>query len=244
MTTLRLKHETILKFLGGATEFNGCKEIRSIFCREATPNKVTVEAQMPALSTPWSTYTTCIIVEKDGSTIHRASCSCPVGRMCKHIHKVLLRIANSQNNPLPGPSPQDLHREEERKRQLMQREEERKRKAAKMDHASVYIAIACKVEVDSGSDYNRSQYVKDNVDQEILGVFFSKRQANRCAKERAYQDEDMDSEEEEGDEDGDDSVDVDTFVNDPHDDWDDDMMYEKVWVERRTIEDASYDFHT
>ena len=126
----------------------------------------------------------------------------------------------------------------------MQREEERKRKAAKMDHASVYIAIACKVEVDSGSDYNRSQYVKDNVDQEILGVFFSKRQANRCAKERAYQDEDMDSEEEEGDEDGDDSVDVDTFVNDPHDDWDDDMMYEKVWVERRTIEDASYDFHT
>ena len=39
MTTLRLKHETILKFLGGATEFNGCKEIRSIFCREATATK-------------------------------------------------------------------------------------------------------------------------------------------------------------------------------------------------------------
>ena len=225
MTSLNLKPETVRIFLGGGSKFNGCKEIHSIFCHDAAPSKVKVEAQIPTISISQANYTICIMLENDGSVIHRASCTCPIGQKCKHISKVLHRIIDSQKNPLPGPSPE-----------VLQRETQRKRRADKMEQACVYIAIACKSEFDTGSDYGRSQYLKDNVDQEILGVFLSKRQANKCAKERANQDE-----EDTDDEDDDEEL----FESDEPDsgEYDDDMMFEKIWVERRVIEDASADFH-
>jgi hypothetical protein len=57
------------------------------------------------------------------------------------------------------------------------------RVAAAAEHASVYIAFACKADMDSGSDYRYSATCKENFEQETLGVFFSVNAANRCAKE-------------------------------------------------------------
>ena len=83
---------------------------------------------------------------------------------------MLRRIAAPE--PIRGPSQRVLQRAARRQQYLDQ-----------MERASVYIALACKSELDSGSDFRRSYYVKDNFDQKILGVFFSLAQANQCAKE-------------------------------------------------------------
>ena len=91
---------------------------------------------------------------------------------CKHVHKVLCRIAESSSRPIGGPDQSHLAHVEKRQRL-----------AEQMEHGSVYIAFACKSEMDSGSDFRRSFYVKESFDQEVLGVFFSKKQANQCAKE-------------------------------------------------------------
>jgi len=47
--------------------------------------------------------------------------------------------------------------------------------------ACVYIAHACKSELDSGSDF-QSYYFKENYDHETLGMFFTLARANQCAK--------------------------------------------------------------
>jgi len=115
-----------------------------------------------------------------------------------------------------------------------------------MEHASVYIALSCKSEIDSGSDYRRSYFIKENFDQQILGVFFSKSLANECAKnyvrddleyDLGEDDDDMDEEEEEEV----DSDDEECFNWDSSDfgEYDDNNAFDKVWVEQRAIEDAS-----
>jgi len=43
--------------------------------------------------------------------------------------------------------------------------------------------MACTSEHDGGSDSLRSMFVDDNVDQKILGIFFSKKNANHCCRE-------------------------------------------------------------
>jgi hypothetical protein len=226
MTTIDLKPETIQTYMNLEEErkFNGCKEIQSIFCREDTPSQLIVEAQIPSLSPPFTPYTICVIVEKDGSVIHRTSCNCPVGSKCKHINKVLQRIVDSTNNP------------------ILKQQPSRKRKAD--TSASVYIAFAYEYfeyadNLNNGSDL---YCIDESEGYEILGVFLSKRAANRCAKERAYPLDEPDE-----DEDDDDSLDIGLFEfcdDDPTEGFDrSDMTFEKVWVECRTIEDASPEFH-
>jgi len=95
-----------------------------------------------------------------------------------------------------------------------------------------------------------------NYDQQVLGVFFSKAQANRRAMAYVQDDlgddlnddeEDMDEDDEEEESDNEEAEDEedddnDTFVWDDEDDADG-YEYNKVWVERRAIEDASQQFH-
>ena len=45
----------------------------------------------------------------------------------------------------------------------------------------MYIAFTCKSEFESG-DYRYSYFHKDKFDEEMLGVFFSLEQANKCAR--------------------------------------------------------------
>jgi hypothetical protein len=225
MTSIPLKPETVHSYMnfGEERKFNGCKEIQSIFCREDNPSQLTVEGRIPSISTPFDPYYICVIVEKDGSAIHSTACNCPVGLKCKHINKVLQRIVDSTNNPL-------LERPS------------RKRKNEDTT-ASVYIAFAYQYfQYADSLNYDCEQYCIDESEgYEILGMFFSKRAANRCAKGRAYPLDELDEDDE------DDSLDVSLFEfcdDDPTEEYDRvDMTFEKVWVECRTIEDATPDFH-
>jgi uncharacterized Zn finger protein len=219
-----------------------------------------IKARIPSLTTGQGTYNVWVRIHRDGSTISRSGCPCPQGVFgkCKHVYKVLCRIAQA---PIPGPTRQD-YAEKARKQ----------RRAEQLEHASVYIAIACKSELDSGKVFRRSRRIKDNVDQEILGIFFSKKKANECARAHLGMDEDDedgeddeddndeeedycdcdddDDDDEEFNDDDDDDVsmvsdDEATFVYDGSDegDFDEEGMFEKVWVERRAIDDASRRFH-
>lgn len=135
--------------------------------------------------------------------------------------------------PTNGPTPQDLAKGARQQR-----------RAEQLQNASVYIAIACKSEQDDGRNYRHSRPTMENVDQEILGIFFSKKKANECARE--YLEMDDDDDDEEGAEDiSVDSDDESTFAYDgsEEDDYDEMQMFQKVWVERRAIEDASRQVH-
>jgi hypothetical protein len=107
----------------------------------------------------------------------------------------------------------------------------------------VYVVLTCKSEGDSGSDYRYSAQVKDNFDQEILGIYFTLTKANKCAKEHVA--ELNDDEEEEDDDDDDDNEDVNLYTWSGDEDEEKCMedSYSKVWVEKRPIEDASIAFH-
>lgn len=231
MTTIPLTTEIIRAHIGRQS-FSGCDDIAKILCRTtATPeNTASIEARIPASSTRQGSYSISIQVQSDGSRILSSTCTCPVGYKCKHIYKVLCRIASSRRDPLPGPSPQDLVREARRQQY-----------AEQLEHASVYIAIACKSELDSGSDFRRSYYIKDNVDQEILGVFFSKRLANQCARDYLGMDDEDEMDDDDDDDEDIESDDEASFTYDGSDegDHDEENMYQKVWVERRAIEDAT-----
>jgi hypothetical protein len=233
MTAIPLRTNTIGAYLG-THAFNGCGEISSIRCKPSTDHRdvtMVVEARIPASSTRQKSYDVCVLVHRDGSNIIFSSCSCPQGNTggkCKHVFKVLCRIAQG---PIAGPT-----------HQVLAREAHQHRCAEKLLHCSVYVAIACKSQLHSGSDYRRTYF--DNVDQEILGIFFSKKKANECAREHVKSD-DEDDEDEVGEDISVDSEDEETFVYDGSDegDYNDENMFEKVWVERRLIEDASHQFH-
>jgi hypothetical protein len=112
--------------------------------------------------------------------------------------------------------------------------------------ACVYLVFHCKADQDSGSDHWASSRCKENFDEEVLGVFFSLTNANKCAREHVKEirgDED-DEDDEDGDDDDDAEDDTVPFEwDDQEAEWNDESYYNKVWVERRSIEDASAKFH-
>lgn len=171
----------------------------------------------------------------------------------------------------------------------------------------MYIAFTSKSDLDGGSDdpCRSFMYYKENFDQQILGIFFSRVEANKCAKEylrndlgyKLYDNNDDDDDDiDNNNDDNDNNIDVDGVDDDDDDDGHDDDMDEdsetskndswdkdsdddndndnddnndnddgewfvwdgsdygefcndypnsfpKVWVERRTIQDASSNFH-
>jgi hypothetical protein len=113
----------------------------------------------------------------------------------------------------------------------------RRTESLKQQEISVFVVITCKSELDSGSDYMRSRDVKDNFDQEILGIYFTRTNANKFAKEHAMELQ-GDAEDEDDD---DDDEDTDLFSWIDEDGCED--SYSRVWVEERPIEDASIEFH-
>jgi len=237
-----LTASAIRSHMGGKSS-RSCEEISRIYLQYTNDEDrgvivVLVEARIPASTTNQRLYAITIRVHANGRRILDSKCTCPIGDCCKHIHKVLRRISRSPNQPIGGPSQHHLNRVARRERLVDQ-----------LERASVYIAFACKSELDSGSDYNRSAHIKENFNQEVLGVFFSSARANQCAKEYiegelGHEEEfDNDDDDEDSDDDDDDYGDGDngeTFS------WEDEDSgeheFDKVWVERRPIEDASRRF--
>lgn len=230
MTSIPLQPRTIRRYLGG-DRFNSCQNISNIHLQfDDNSFEATVEARIPASTTRQPHYTIKIQLRNDGSEILHSSCTCPIGARCKHIHKVLCRIADSPVDPIKG-----LDREIQAHRAKC------RRLADQMEHASVYIAFHCMSECDSGSDYRRSYWVKEKFDEEILGVFFSKALANQCAREYVRDElgvEMDDDDEDDEDDDADDEEDAGSYVYDGED-CPEGNSFDKVWVERRAIEDAS-----
>lgn len=230
MTMIALRKQTIDAYMG-SNNFRGCQDISSIHVEyeEDTSGRMVanVAARIPASTTNQRNYEISVHLHPQGTSIYRSFCTCPIMNKCKHIHKVLHRIRQSREIPIPAPS-----------RQHLERVARRQRLAEQMQHASVFVAFACKSELDSGSDYRRSMFVRDKYDQKVLGVFFSMAQANRRAKE--YVQDELGHELD--DEDDEDEWDF---------DWDDEELgpdedneHNKVWVEQFAIEDASRNFHT
>lgn len=191
MTTINLTSDIIRAYLGNKN-YRGCQDIEDIFCRDATNNgEIKVMAKIPASSTRQGSYSICVEVTRSGDEIKRTTCTCPILRKCKHIAKILHRIRESRHIPIPGPS-----------KKVLELEAKAQRYSDKLNHASVYVAIACKSELDSGSDFRRSMFVKDNVDQEILGLFFSLKAANQCARDHLAEIEDENGDDEDDEDDG------------------------------------------
>ena len=231
MSIVQLEEKTIIDYCGSPGRHNRCSEISEIHVEhDIGRERSTIKAWIPASTTRQGRYKIQACISNEGMIVS-TSCDCPVGSRCKHISKVLWRIRDSRNEPIPGPS-RRYKKEKSRLQEL----------ARKMEHASVYVALTCKSELDSGSDYRHSYFVKDNYDQEILGVFFSKKAAKECCKEYVGWEDD---EEEDNSENSGDSDDDSSFVYDSSDygDYDDDQAATKVWIERRAIEDASSLFH-
>jgi hypothetical protein len=103
---------------------------------------------LPSGTTNQRNYEISVRLHPQENSIYSSSCTCPILDICKHIHKVLYRIRQWREIPIPPPSAQHLE-------QVARRE----RLADQMEHASVYVDFACKSELDSGSDYYRSQFV-------------------------------------------------------------------------------------
>jgi len=231
MTTIRLRSRTIRNYMGDDI-FSGCKKISNIHVEnEVRTNRVKVEANIRGTST-YSNYSIHIwlSLRSENSIIVDSSCTCPVGDRCKHINKVLQRIHDSRRNPIPGPSRQ--HREMQVRRQNAENQVDR--------GACVYIAFSCKSEPETG-DWHRHMppQTKDKFDEKMLGVFFSQRKANRCARNYVRNDLGFDlSDDDDEDEDEDYNFEYDSSELEEFD-----QYYEKVWVECKAVEDASARFH-
>ena len=104
----------------------------------------------------------------------------------------------------------------------------------KVNRASVYVVCRCKADFDSGSDYRFSASCKDEFDTEVLGVYFDRRAANRRAREVVAEIEGG------GYESGED---VDAFSWDNEGGDCDENEFDRVYVARHAIEDASSEFH-
>jgi hypothetical protein len=103
-----LKPSTICQYLGKSS-YNPCQAVSRIHIdhNDDSP-QVDVVAYIPATSTEQGEYEIKISLRADGSSIQRSSCTCPVPSKCKHIFKVLCRIAFPDDCPT-GP---DAHKEE------------------------------------------------------------------------------------------------------------------------------------
>jgi hypothetical protein len=204
---------------------------------------VTVKAKFESQSTNQSTYFVKIIANTNNGSIKKYQCSCPVGGCCKHCCRTLIESIKRRIPENP---------------EFMRRDAKRRRTERLLDDGvSVYIAITSKSETDSGSDYRRSRDIKENFDQEILGIFFSRKKANDCAKQHVIDELDYDyddgkeDEEDDGENDDDENGDDDDEVSDDDGElftWDneeacEEYWFSKVWVEERPIQDASPFFH-
>lgn len=119
-----------------------------------------------------------------------------------------------------------------------------------MKHAKVWIAMTCQSEMDRGDTWGRYQgIVKEEFDHEILGVFFSRQEADNFAEKYVYEKtgfrEEYDDDEDYVDEEDSDSDDFSRsyeFSGEAMDLFDEDGTFMKVWVEAHPIEDASKHF--
>ena len=204
---------------------------------DAADDEVIVEAEFNAQSSNQGVYNVKLTALRQNGLLISSSCSCPIGESghCKHACR-LIELAITQHIPV---NPVYLQRSRKRRRQ----------QDLIAQGVSCYIALASKSELDSGSDWNYARSVKDNYDQKILGIFFSRRAANKRAKEMAaelgWEDDEDEDENEDGDEDEDgNGEDDELFIWSNEEDPDlDEQFFEKVWVEERPIEDASAQFH-
>jgi hypothetical protein len=117
-------------------------------------------------------------------------CSCPVRGCWKHCCKVLMESTKR----IIAPNPVYIKRNAKRHRI----------ENLKQQDICVHVVLTCKSESDSGS-----AYVKDNFDQEILGIYFTLTKSNKCAKEHVAELKCNDDDEEEKD---DDDEDVNLFL--------------------------------
>lgn len=187
--------------------------------------ELTIEAVFSAQSSNQGKYNVKIVANSVTGEILMTNCSCPVGGCCKHCCKVLVESTKR----IIAPNPVYIERDAKRRRT----------ENLKQQDICVYVVLTCKSESDSGSDYNYSAHVKDNFDQEILGIYFTLTKANKLAKEHVAELNCNDDDEEEED---DDDEDVNLFSWSGEEDCEEDS-YSKVWVEKRPIEDASIAFH-
>lgn len=202
----------------GDQNFNGCREISRIHVTETRNGMFNVEARIPGTRT-FSSYYEIQVTISSHNRIVNSSCSCPVNYRCKHINKVLLRIRNSRNSPIPSPS-----------RSIQNRQNQIARGAC------VYIAYAC-----CKSEPSDSSYPPTKVNEETLGVFFSQRRANLCARNYVINELELLEDDDFDDEDMDD----DCFEYDGEEYGETSCSYgyfDKVWVECKAIEDASRTF--
>jgi hypothetical protein len=147
------------------------------------------------------------------------TCSCSVGGCCEHCCRVLLESMRQMIVPNPVYIEQDA--------------KHRRTESVKQQAISVFVVITCKSELYSRSDYMRSVDVKDIFDQEILGIYFTRTNANKFAKGHAM--------ELRGDgEDDDEDKDLFSWIDK---DGCGEHSCRKVWVEERPLEDASKEFH-
>jgi hypothetical protein len=237
MTSIPLGRSAIRAYAGDASSHRGCRDISSIYLAGFSADRLTasVAARIPASSTTRQGhhYEIQVWVRADGSSVVGSSCTCPAGDRCKHVHKVLCRIAQPEP-PIGGPD-----------REARERLERRRRLAEQARHASVYIAFACKSDYDSGSDYRRSHWAKDSFDQEVLGVFFSRSLANQCAKDYVRNELGHALEDDDDDMDGSGSDGEADFEYDSSEFGlyrEGDNAADKVWVEEHAIEGASPQF--
>ena len=236
MTSIPLSIDTIQAYAGRASRHEPCEEISKIHLEYDIDSNVVIEARIPARAFTQSYF----VISPDGSSILESRCTCPAATMdakrCEHIHKVLCRIADSPSQPISGPGQAHLS--------LAAR---RNRLAQQMENASVYVAFTCKSEEDSFSDYRRSWLLKDNFDQEVIGVFFSKKRVIQCDRDYVQHElgHDIGEEDDDGSDDhmSDDNDDDDSFVFDGSMHDYEGQSFHKVWIERRAIEDASPNFH-
>jgi hypothetical protein len=250
MAIVPLKMKTILKYLGNTT-FNPCREISKIHVEhdDNRPDEALVKALISPITTSRGDYIITVRILSNGKSILDSYCTCPIGNKCKHIYEVLCRISVSDQQPLYGPSEAYLARVAAA----------RKRKE-KSKHAKVWIAKTCRSERDRGDHWGRfGGIVKDEYDPQILGVFFSRLEADNCAEEyvqselgheiEKYESEDEDESEDDDDDDDDDDDASCSF------DWNGDErgifededkpggpVYTQVWVEQHAIEDATNRF--
>jgi hypothetical protein len=190
----------------------------------ADDEKITIEAVFTAQPSNQGKYDVKIVANSATGEILSTTCSCPVRGCCEHCCRVLRESTRQIIVPNPMYIEQDAKR--------------RRTESLKQQAIAVFVIITCKSEPDSGSDYKRRRDVKDNLDQDILGIYFTRTNANKFAKKYAME---LQGGIEEEDEDDDDE-DTDLFS------WIDKDGCEahscsKVWVEERPIEDASKEFH-
>jgi hypothetical protein len=133
--------------------------------------------------------------------------------------------------------------QEEEQRQRNVHEQIRKHQERKFERCSVYIAMKCKSEFDSGSDYRRSQYCKDKYDEKILGIFFNLSKANKCARQHKQEinDEEVDSEDDEEEEEAEEDMEPYCWEDE---EIGDDNSTTKVYVLQKPVDDASSLFHS